>query len=63
MLQKRNHDFTERYPNIKAGTYDTLGSKSFDYQFMATVDWRGHGIQNEGDNKRGEKGIPELSLY
>ena len=42
----------------------TLVPKSFDYQFMATLDWRGQGIQNGGDNKMGEKGIqmlPELS--
>ena len=38
----------------------TLGSKSFDYQFMATVHWRGQGIYNEGDNRRGEMGIPVL---
>ena len=36
----------------------TLVPKSFDYQFMATLDLRGQGIQNVGDKKRGEKGIP-----
>ena len=41
------------------------GSKSFIncnhyYQFMAALDWRGQGIQNNGDNKRGEKGRPRL---
>ena len=27
MPQKRNHDFTERYPNIKAGTYEPMRIK------------------------------------
>ena len=30
-----------------------LVPKSFDYQFMVTLDLRGHGIQNDADNKRG----------
>ena len=25
--QKRNHDFTERYPNTKAGTYEPMRNK------------------------------------
>ena len=42
----------------------TLAPNSFENQFMETLDWRGQGIQNYGDNKMGEKGIqmlPELS--
>ena len=27
MPQKRNHDLTERYPNIKAGTYEPMRIK------------------------------------
>ena len=27
MPQKRNHDFTERYPTIKAGTYKPMRIK------------------------------------
>ena len=27
MPQKRNHDFTERYPNKKAGTYEPMCNK------------------------------------
>ena len=27
MPQKRNHDFTQRYPNIKAGTYEPMTIK------------------------------------
>ena len=27
MPQKRNQDFTERYPNIKAGTYEPMRIK------------------------------------
>ena len=27
MPQKRNHDFTERYPNMKAGTYEPMRIK------------------------------------
>ena len=31
MLQKRNHDFTERYPNIKASTYEPMRIKDTAY--------------------------------
>ena len=42
--------------NMDGNLYSTLAPKSFDYQFMATLHWRGQGIQNEGDNKRGGEG-------
>ena len=51
---------------MKLSIYDviplspTLAPKSFDYQFMATLYKKGQGIQNDGDNKRGEKGTPML---
>ena len=34
----------------------TLVPKSVDYQFSATLDLLGQGIQNDRDKKRGEKG-------
>ena len=40
--------------------YYTLVPKSFDYQFMATMDWREQETKYDGDDKRGEKGIPKL---
>ena len=33
----------------------TFYAKSFDHKLMATSDWRGRGIQNDGDNERGGK--------
>ena len=34
----------------------TLDPKSFDYQFMATLDERGQGIPNDGEKREGRKG-------
>ena len=47
----------------KTSQHTALVSKYFDDQFMATLDWRGLGIQNDGDNKREEKGIPMLPEF
>ena len=40
-------------PFLRTATLDT---KSFDYQFLATLDEMGQGIPNDGDKKGGRKG-------
>ena len=47
----------------KRGPFIILVPKSFHDQFVATLYWRGQGIQNDGDNEWGEKGIPMLSEF
>ena len=58
------HDFTiipfTSVPQWIISCSCTLVQKSFDYQFIATLDRGGQGIQNNGDDKRGENGIPML---
>ena len=38
-------------------TNQPMVPKSYIYQFMTTLDLRGQGIQNDGNYKRGEKGL------